>query len=263
MARKWWRVPSLNLEKQITKEQRSENQDSSMRLPWHSSQRQSMLYPNGEMANPVLCRQLRHLVDSKTQLEECRGGNEKGTVLSKVRPPGMTQCSKTQIPIIFSRATVSYITRMANLVIPLHKDRTDPVLTNDPRPTTLGILQGPGHKTINNSKSWFSELTIQKWESTITVTTSTTSALESTAGQVEMGDGGQAGRSHRAVGKRVWGHGILVELEDWSETVKRTAGKNVLHSRQTSNKTRVWQEERVCCVPATARARDAARERMA
>lgn len=108
-------------------------------------------------------------------------------MLSKVRPLGMTQRSKTQIPIIFSGATVSYITRMANLVIPLHKDRTEPVLPKDPRPSTLGILQGPGHKTIHNSKPWFNEFTIQKWESTVTVTTYTTSALKSTAGPVEMG----------------------------------------------------------------------------
>lgn len=99
----------------------------------------------------------------------------------------MTQCSKIQIPIIFSRGTGNYITRIANLIIPLNKDGTDPILTNDPRPTTLGILQGHGHKTINKSKSWFRELTFQKWESTATVTTQTMVALKSTTGRVEMG----------------------------------------------------------------------------
>jgi hypothetical protein len=108
-------------------------------------------------------------------------------VLSKVRPQRMTQCSKIQIPIIFSRGTVNYITRMANLIIPLHRDRTDPILTNDLRPTTLGILQGHGYKTINKSKFWFRELAFQKWESTATVTTQTMVALKSTAGRVEMG----------------------------------------------------------------------------
>lgn len=95
-------------------------------------------------------------------------------VLSEGRPPGMTQGSKSQIPIIISRGTVSYISRLANLIIPLHKDRTYPVLTNGPRPTTLGLLQCHGNKT-----------------------------MKSTASQGEMGEHGQAGSSHRAVGKRV------------------------------------------------------------
>lgn len=120
----------------------------------------------GEMPNPVQRRQLKHPVNSKPA-----AGRMKCTVkvrmLSKGRPPGMTQCSKSQIPISVSRGTVNYITRMANLIIPLHKDRTYPVLTNGPRPTTLGTLQGHGNKTINKSKSWFREFTFQKWESTV------------------------------------------------------------------------------------------------
>lgn len=94
----------------------------------------------------------------------------------------MTQCSKSQIQIIVSRGTVTCVSRMANLIIPLHNDRSYPVLTNGPRPTTLDTLQGHGNKTINKSKSWFKEFTFQKWESTVTATTYTMLALKSTAG---------------------------------------------------------------------------------
>lgn len=100
------------------------------------------------MANPVHYRQPRHPVDSKTPGSRVIMGYCELRMASKYRPPGTMKSSKIQIPTIFSGGKVKEITKMANPIIPLDKDRTHPVPSKEPRSTTLGTLQDHGHKQV-------------------------------------------------------------------------------------------------------------------
>lgn len=145
------------------------------------------------------------------------------------------------------------ITRTASLIIPFHKDRTNPVPTNESRPTTLGTLQGHGHRAINKSKSWFRELTFLHTQ-IIRVMTYTMLAVKK-ALLVEW--------IWECVGWPVvhtgWAASMCEDMasrQSWKTGRRQSNGQlreSVCPSRKMSNKTRVQQEEWVWCVPETAR----------